>query len=273
LAFRGPKLGAVFAAVTTATVASVLIPDMIIYASIGCYAGMTNVKAPPLLTICILTSIAGVCFEYFGVLAGKGGRLGVCAFLGSTTAISLVYGLNPSAVSPDHFYDANIVSYGDIDGYMVFDVFASNLLGVSFTYLCRKVRPFLSPVVAGSATSMMLIMMLESCFSVVFPPHYRFEATGSFLQGAFVGMSSFEILRDLPSVFATGVLSGLVTLLLFPVFPLGEGGKRGFMACIGVHIFIGLRTLHSFYQTYTTQRQRQKESQQQPPPDIELSSI
>jgi hypothetical protein len=63
LAFRGPKLGAVFAAVTTATVASMLIPDMIIYASIGCYAGMTNVKAPPLLTICILTSIAGVCFN------------------------------------------------------------------------------------------------------------------------------------------------------------------------------------------------------------------
>jgi phosphotransferase system glucose/maltose/N-acetylglucosamine-specific IIC component len=74
-------------------------------------------------------------------------------------------------------------------------------------------------------------------------------------------MSSFDILKDYTSVSITGFLSGLITLLFYPAFPLGEGGKRGFMACIAVHIFVYCSALLRHFQAL--QKERQKEQQQQ----------
>jgi len=245
LAFRGRKLGANFAAASVGTVSSVLIPDMVVFASIGAYAGMTDLEDPvPVIFVALLTSISGICFEYFGLFAGKGGRLGTSAFIGSVLALAIACKTDPDTVTRARFYDAKVTSYDSLDEYMVINILVSNTLSVCLTYLFRWLRPLLSPVVAGNAVSMLLIIIVDSFLNNELSTNMRNETAGCILQGSFVGMSSLLIIpNNIASVFASGVLSGLVTMLLYPLFPHGVGGKRGFMAFIAVHVFVLLSFL------------------------------
>lgn len=241
LGFRGDSLGANLAAASTTTVASVLIPDMVIFASIGAYAGMTDLTSVyPVFLLAFLTCISGLCFEKFALFAGKGGRLGTCAFLASVLALAITHKTQPDVVSRERFYDPESVSYSSIDGTLVLNVLVSNVLGVTLTYLLRCLRPLLSPVVAGNAVSMLLIIMVDSFLQHSLDLKERTEAAGCILQGSFVGMSSLLVLFNFGAVLTSGVLSGLVTLLCYPLFPHGVGGKRGFMGFVAVHLFVGL---------------------------------
>lgn len=238
LAFRGHKIGANLAAASTSTVASVVVPDLLIFASMGSYAGMTNVSSPTnILYVSLLTSISGIILEYFGLFAGRGGRLGTSAFVASSITLLLLY--VSGNISWQTIYDPDHTSYSDIDGGMVLNTLCCNMLGAGATYLLRRLRPLLSPVTAGNAVSMILIVFLDS-FLLALPSAMAAEAAGCILQGSFVAMSSYAILPSLGSFMVTGCLSGSITLVLYPLFPHGVGGKRGFMAFIAVVIFEAL---------------------------------
>lgn len=244
LAFRGRNLGANLAAAATTTVASVLIPDMVIFASIGAYGGMTNLpRAVDVISVAILTAVSAVCFEYFKLFAGKGGRLGSSAFVGSALALLFLYAV--SAIKITHFYDSATASYDDIDVLMALNILVCNVLGAILTYYCRWSRPFLSPVVAGNAVALLLIIVLESSLFSALTEEIRVEAAGSLLQGAFVGMTSLTFLPRPAAFVLTGLMSGCVTMLCYPLFPHGVGGKRGTMAFIAVNAFVLLTVLRN----------------------------
>ena len=241
LAFYGKKIGSNLAAVSNGVMASVLFPDMLIYACIGSYSGMTDLSSGiPVIYIALATCVSALCFESYGLFAGRGGRLGTSAFLANIIANTVAYGANPQVVTSSFFWDPNIASYALLSGDVVCTVLFGNLLGVCVTYLCRYVRPLLSPVTAGNASSMLLIIILDSLFATFTTEATRSEAAGSILQGSFVGMSSLIILPNIGSVLISGLLSACVTLLLYPLFPSGIGGKRGFMAFVAVHLFLWL---------------------------------
>lgn len=243
-AFRGHKVGSSLSAVSTSTLASVLLPDLLIFASIGSYAGMTNVDdIRPVILVALLTSITAATFEKFKLFPGRGGRLGTSAFLGSILALGISCGAFPQKVDALYFYNPSVASYSLVDSYLVLNVLVCNLLGASGTYRFRKFRPLLSPVVAGNAISVLLIIILDSYVSPPLSNAMRVESSGCILQGAFVGMSSLVILPNIRHVWVAVALSSCITLLMYPLFPYGVGGKRGFMACVAVHLLLGLTTV------------------------------
>jgi hypothetical protein len=197
------------------------------------------------LYVAFFTCIAAPLFERFGLFPGRGGRLGTGAFIGSVLALVII-----SAIEMRHqeawtqFHDPNVVSYGYLDDSMIGNIFFCNLLGVIATCIMRLIRPFVSPVVMGNAVSLVLICIMDSFFPYTLSSHFLDESAGCILQGAFVGMSSFAILTNWQSVVFLGILSGCYTLLLYPVFPYGVGGKRGFMAFLAVHTFLGLTIVY-----------------------------
>eukprot|EP01038_Epipyxis_sp_PR26KG_P012186 gene12186-16321_t len=250
LAFHGFKIGSDLAATSNGVIASVLIPDMVIYACIGSYSGMTDLSSGiPVIYIGTISCISAFCFETYALFAGRGGRLGTCSFIANVIANSLAYFTNPHVVTSSFFYDPNIASYSSITGILVFTVIFGNMSGVCLTYLCRSLRPLISPVTAGNASSMLLIIILDSLFSTFTNQDNRAEVGGSILQGSFVGMSALQILSNVESVIFLGLISSCVTLLLFPLFPSGIGGKRGFMALAAVYLFLWLCRLKEIVRT------------------------
>jgi hypothetical protein len=220
------------AAVSTCTVAHVLFPDVLEYASIGAYAGMTRFsEAIPVLFLSVFTCISAHLGGKF--LPGRGGRLGTLSFIGSICAISVASATNLASWSM--IYDPAI-GYRNIDLWLVLVFMCGNWAGTISTAVLRKFRPLLSPIAAGNASSLFLIIIVESYLTAI-PSALRTELSGCILQGAFVGASSELILPSFPSFMSASTLSGLMTLSLYPVCSGGVGGKRGVMALLGVLLF------------------------------------
>ena len=245
LSSKGHRLGPNLAAASTATAAYVILPDFFIVASIGSYGGMMDIEGrwKFMTGVACCVGVSAICFETFGWFAGKGGRLGTSAFIGCVTTLGVLYFCGE--IDGTMIYDFSHTSYNDVNKYVVFNIIGSNLLGVSATYLLRLYRPQLSPVAAGNAICMFLIIILDSFLEVSssgdeIDVTTRNEAAGSMLCGSFVAMSSFSVLPNFAAAFIAGLFSSGVTLLLFPVFPYGVGGKRGVMAFVAVIVFDGL---------------------------------
>jgi len=242
MAFRGHEAGANMAAAATSTIAAILCPDVLIFGVIGSYAGMSNFPAASsMLCVSALTCVSGCLFEWFGMCAGRGGRLGTSAFIGCTASLFVLWLLAADGVvSPKSFYDSETKSYADIDGLLVVNAIVSNIIGALAAFLLRRMRPLLSPVVAGNAAALLLIIIVD-CF-ITLPASQAAETAGGLFQGAFVGMSSFVILPSLEAFIGAAGVSGMVSVTIYPLFPQGIGGKRGFMAFLGVISFEFLRS-------------------------------
>lgn len=240
LAFHGHEVGANLSASITSTVSSILLPDMLVFGAIGAYAGMFDVSTPShLLCVCVMTCISGCLFEYFAIFAGRGGRLGTSAFVGCVVSLFVLWVCaieGTDRVSQQTLYDSSQKSYSELDSWIIFNAIASNIIGAVSTFVLRRARPLLPPVVAGNAVSVLLIIIVDT-FLVTLPATHASEAAGCLFQGSFVGMSSYAILPSLEAFVAAAGLSGVVSVAMYPLFPHGIGGKRGFMAFVGVVCF------------------------------------
>jgi hypothetical protein len=238
LAFRGHAVGANLSASVTSTVTAVVLPDLLVFAAIGAYAGMSDYANPThMLCVAFMTCVSGCLFEHFGLFAGKGGRLGTSAFVGCIMALGVLWLIADDRTSVEKtVYDPDVKSYVHLDGWLAVNAIASNIVGALVTFLLRRMRPLLPPVVAGNAVAVLLIVIVDS-FLVTIPAKHIAESSGCLFQGSFVAMSSFAMLPSFEAFGAAAGLSGAVSVAMYPLFPQGIGGKRGFMAFLGVLLY------------------------------------
>jgi len=144
-----------------------------------------------------------------GSLAGTGGwKLYVLAAIGLIFLCALVF----------HFLDLR-KNPGRAEGKLL-PILAAGVAGIAATWASRTILGLDACVASG------LVGLLAALF---LPGNLAATAYAA----SFAGMSSSTILADLPMVFCTGVLVGVIFYLVQPVYE-GFGGKLGTIAAAAV---------------------------------------
>eukprot|EP00927_Polykrikos_kofoidii_P075010 TRINITY_DN71067_c0_g1_i1.p1 TRINITY_DN71067_c0_g1~~TRINITY_DN71067_c0_g1_i1.p1 ORF type:complete len:488 (+),score=47.02 TRINITY_DN71067_c0_g1_i1:38-1501(+) len=151
---------------------------------------------------------------------GAGGKLGTCAFLGSTVAAGLARALDANGWTPYAGYTAGFDAW-NVRAFIVAPIAAAAGAACT-TFLLHKPTPTASPTLASSTVG-----LAASLFFRWAPLLVAFAYAGSF-----AGMSSSKRLSP-GRVVVAGLVTGLVLLAVWPLFP-GVGGKWGVSALVAV---------------------------------------
>uniref|UniRef100_A0A7S4AY79 Uncharacterized protein n=1 Tax=Chrysotila carterae TaxID=13221 RepID=A0A7S4AY79_CHRCT len=239
------SLGPVAASSVVGLLSGVLLPTPLALAAYcGSFSGMATVAVVPTLPVATASAVACAAMlrqiASRGWLVGMGGRLGLLAQLGCTLLFCSLKLLSAFGVVGDFtplascsLFDPAV--YGRTRSSLLGWALSGSLLGAFGTRLWQHIFKQ-APRLSNSVTATTSVTLL-ACLALPKAIH------GPVFAGAFVAMSSAQVLADRAQLALAAVACAFCQVLLAGVFNGGWAGKLGTCSFLGVALAKGLRHL------------------------------